>query len=80
MDSDSDTYLLKAITAGMAANKPIAVATKASDIPGATALMVACVASDNPWKEVIMPHTVPRRPIYGLTEPTLAKKDKCLYF
>ena len=34
MDSDSDIYLLKAITAGMAANKPIAVATKASDIPG----------------------------------------------
>jgi len=46
--SESAVNLLKASTAGIAANRPIAVATKASDIPGATALIVACVASDKP--------------------------------
>ena len=78
IDSDSDVNLLKATTAGIAANNPIPVATKASDMPGATALIVAWVASDNPWNEVMIPHTVPSNPIYGLTDPTFAKKDKCL--
>ena len=40
--------LLKARTAGMAANSPRAVAINASDIPGATALMVAWVAWISP--------------------------------
>jgi hypothetical protein len=39
--SDSDINLLYAIKAGIAANKPIAVATRASEIPGATADKVA---------------------------------------
>ena len=50
MLSSSEANLLYAKTAGIAANKPIAVATKASEIPGATALIVACVASDKPLK------------------------------
>ena len=37
------------------------------------------MASDKPWKDVIIPQTVPNNPTYGLTEPTLAKKDKCLF-
>ena len=49
-ESAFDVNLLKAITAGIAAKRPIAVAIKASDIPGATALIVACVASENPGK------------------------------
>ena len=48
-ESDSEANLLYATTAGMAAKRPSAVATRASDIPGATALIVACVASDSPW-------------------------------
>ena len=40
--------LLKARTAGIAANSPRAVAINASDMPGATALIVAWVASDKP--------------------------------
>ena len=39
--SDSDIYLLYAISAGIAAKRPIAVAIRASDIPGATADKVA---------------------------------------
>ena len=39
--SDSDANLLYATTAGIAANNPRAVATNASEIPGATAFMVA---------------------------------------
>ena len=60
--SDSDVNLLNAITAGIAANKPIPVAINASDIPGATAFMVACVASERPWNDVIIPQTVPSKP------------------
>ena len=45
--STSYEYLLYAITAGIAANKPIAVATKASLIPGATIAIVACCTVPN---------------------------------
>ena len=41
MFSDSAVNLLNATTAGIAANNPIPVAINASDIPGATALIVA---------------------------------------
>ena len=46
--SESDANLLYATTAGIAAKRPNAVATRASEIPGATALMVAWVASERP--------------------------------
>ena len=36
------------MSAGIAANKPTAVATKASDIPGATELKVNCAVVDKP--------------------------------
>ncbi len=30
-----------------------------------------------PRNAFMMPHTVPKRPTYGLTEPTEARKDRC---
>ena len=63
---------LKASAAGIAANNPSAVAIKASAIPGATAASVACAEVDKPIKAVIIPQTVPSRPIYGETEAILA--------
>ncbi len=68
---------LYASTAGIAANRPIAVATSASAMPGATAASVACATFDNPRNEFMIPHTVPNKPIYGLTEPTDARNDRC---
>ena len=61
------------MTAGIAANKPIAVAINASAIPGATICKVACLAPLNAIKACIIPQTVPNKPIYGLTEATVAK-------
>ena len=37
------------------------------------------MASESPINDVIIPHTVPSKPMYGLTDPTFAKKDKCLF-
>ena len=69
---------MNAITAGIAANKPNAVAINASEIPGATAFMVAWDASDSPKNAFTIPITVPNNPMYGLTEPTFARKKRCL--
>src|SRR6516164_11358117 len=61
------------MVAGMAATRPIAVANSASAIPGATtASEVFCEAAID-WKLVIMPATVPNRPMNGPAEPTVAK-------
>ena len=46
-------------------------------MPGATWLSVACATFERPRNAFIMPHTVPNRPIYGLTEPTEARNGKC---
>ena len=51
------------MSAGIAANKPTAVATKASDIPGATELKVNCAVVDKPWNALIIPITVPNKPM-----------------
>src|SRR6185437_14974204 len=67
---------LYAHCAGMAANKPIAVATSASEICGATTAMVTSCNSPRPWNAPMMPQTVPNRPMYGLTEPTLARNSR----
>ena len=64
------------MTAGIAAKRPIAVAIKASDMPGATTAKDAWFTVAKPLKEFIIPHTVPNSPIYGLVEPTVARKDK----
>jgi hypothetical protein len=54
----------------------MAVAINASAIPGATVDSVACCTWDKPRNEFMMPHTVPNKPIYGLTEPTVARNCK----
>ncbi len=58
----------------MAAKSPKAVATKASAMPGATVTRLADFLTPIPIKESIMPHTVPKRPIKGVTLPVVAKK------
>jgi len=47
----------------VAANNPIAVAIRASAMPGATLAMVACCAAPRDLNEFMMPQTVPNRPI-----------------
>ena len=53
------------MTAGMAANKPTAVAKRASEIPGATVAKLADPAFDMARKEFIIPTTVPSKQING---------------
>ena len=45
----------------------------ASAIPGATAWIFEEWAADSPKKAVMMPHTVPNRPINGQVEPVVAR-------
>jgi len=58
----------------MAATRPTAVAIRASAIPGATIAREAEPADPMPWKELIIPQTVPKRPIKGEVEPVVARK------
>ncbi|MNS98851.1 hypothetical protein D3C72_1332310 [compost metagenome] len=60
----------------MAANRPMAVATSASAMPGATVASVTCVRAARPVKACMIPQTVPKRPTYGDTEPTVARNDR----
>src|ERR1700683_1753175 len=57
----------------MAANRPMAVATSASEIPGATMASVACCTLPSEEKALMIPHTVPNSPTYGLVLPTVAR-------
>ena len=65
--------------AGIAVNKPKAVATRASEIPGATTVIDTCVNWARPPKAFIIPHTVPKRPIKGLTEATVERKESLFF-
>jgi hypothetical protein len=60
------------ITAGIAANKPIAVASNASAMPGATTAKLVVCALDMPMKLFMMPHTVPNNPTNGAVAPMVA--------
>ena len=64
------------MTAGIAAKRPIAVAISASAMPGATLASVAWLTLASPRNAFMMPHTVPKRPMYGDTEPTVARPDR----
>ena len=68
--------LLYAITAGIAANKPSAVANKASAIPGATIAKLVFLEIAIDWNEFIIPQTVPKRPMNGAVEPMVARYVK----
>ena len=60
----------------MAATRPIAVANSDSAMPGATtASEVLCDCAID-WKLVIIPATVPNRPIKGPAEPTVASTKR----
>ena len=61
------------MTAGIAANRPMAVANKASAMPGATTASEVLLASAMAVKLRMMPQTVPNRPTKGATEPTVAR-------
>ena len=56
------TKWLKAMTAGIAANRPMAVATSASAMPGATCASVAWPTFASPRNAFMIPHTVPNSP------------------
>ena len=61
------------ITAGMAATRPKAVASRASAMPGATtARLVVCVF-EMPMKLFMMPQTVPKRPMKGAVAPIVPR-------
>ena len=60
------------MVAGMAATRPIAVANSASAMPGATTASEVFFEAAIDWKLVMMPQTVPNRPIKGPAEPTVA--------
>jgi hypothetical protein len=53
---------LYATTAGMAANRPMAVATSASAMPGATLARVTYCRAPRPVNACMIPHTVPNSP------------------
>ena len=65
-----------AITAGIAASKPSAVANRASAIPGATIAKLVFLEIAIDWNEFIMPQTVPNKPIKGAVDPIVARKVK----
>src|SRR5438445_6815643 len=60
------------MTAGIAATSPIAVASNASAIPGATTARLVVCAFEMPIKLFMMPHTVPNSPTNGEVAPMVA--------
>ena len=59
----------------MAANRPAAVVTRASAMPGATARRLAEPAVPRPENASMMPQTVPNRPMKGVTPAVVASQD-----
>jgi hypothetical protein len=57
----------------MATNRPSAVVTSASAIPADTAPMPPEPVSAMPLKALMMPTTVPNRPMNGAVEPMVAR-------
>ncbi len=60
----------------MAAMSPIAVANRASAMPGATTASDVVCWPAMARKLVMMPHTVPNRPTKGPAEPTVASTSR----
>jgi RNA-directed DNA polymerase len=56
----------------MAANNPMAVASSASAMPGATTARLVVCALEIPIKLFMIPHTVPNNPTNGAASPLLA--------
>src|SRR6516225_3422839 len=64
------------MVAGIAAIRPIAVANKASAMPGATTAREVFFDAAIDWKLDMMPQTVPNRPTKGPAEPTVASTSR----
>ena len=62
------------MTAGIAASRPMAVASSASAIPGATTARLVDFEPAIAWNEVMIPTTVPNRPTNGPAEPIVASE------
>ena len=62
------------MTAGIAAASPMAVAISASEIPGATTARLALPVCPILWKELMIPQTVPKRPMKGPVLPVVASQ------
>ena len=60
-------------TAGMAAKSPMAVASSASAMPGATTARLVVLVFDMPIKLSMIPQTVPKRPTKGAVAPIVAR-------
>src|SRR5215471_14162812 len=60
------------MTAGMAANRPMAVARSASAMPGATTARFVVCSFEIPMKLFMMPQTVPNKPTNGAVAPIVA--------
>src|SRR4030043_861977 len=60
--------------AGVAAKRPTAVAIRASAMPGATVIKLADRTMPILRKASMMPQTVPKRPMKGVTLPVVARK------
>src|ERR687885_22423 len=60
----------------MAATRPIAVANRASAMPGATTANEVFFEAAIDWKLVMMPHTVPNRPMKGPPQPLDLARDR----
>src|SRR5258708_22457734 len=60
------------MTAGIAATRPIAVASSASAIPGATTARFVVCDFEMPIKLFMMPQTVPNSPTKGAVAPIVA--------
>ena len=66
---------MKATEAGIATNKPRAVAISASAMPGATVAREADLRAPIALKVVKMPQTVPNKPINGEAFAQVAKME-----
>lgn len=54
----------------------MAVATRASEMPGATVAREADLSRPMEWKELMMPQTVPNRPIKGAVFAVVASSER----
>ena len=52
------------------------VEISASAMAGATTASVACCTFPRPWNALMIPHTVPNSPTYGLVEPIVASVER----
>ena len=75
MRRSSPVKWLYRIVAGIAAKSPAALAINASAMPGATTARLAFPARPMPSKALMIPTTVPNRPMYTVALAVVARND-----